>query len=98
MSDAQDILRKAADLIATGGWVQGQGETDDGRHCALAAISAAGTNGDELDDINWPGIFAAEKRLRDVVEDYWIAKWNDAPERTAEEVVATLRKAAEATA
>ena len=75
------LLLKAANMIETHGWIQGAASNGHG-FCALGAICLTGEN-----------YCAAIDALHRIVPQ--IMDWNDAPGRTKEEVIATLRKAAE---
>jgi membrane-bound lytic murein transglycosylase B len=93
-----DVLRAAADQIETYGWEQGQsyGEMAS-RHtplekcsaCALGAIAANATTGAP----RWE----AQRVLGSLLPGRrTILGWNDDPDQTAENVIATLRAAADA--
>lgn len=94
----QDVLRQAADLIERTGWcrrafardkrrrVVGFYSKDACRFCVRGAIyrvGGAGLNGD------------IERLLKRHIGTRHISDWNDAPGRTKDEVIATLRRAAE---
>lgn len=86
-----DVLEKAADLIERDGWCQG-GDGRDGKcRCMMVAIADAS-------DSAPPPRLSLWQRTRDAIWGYLGvtsgAKWNDAPERTAAEVIAALRSAA----
>jgi hypothetical protein len=90
-----EILLKAADLLAERGWTQGQLVSAGGRVCALGAIRIACTG--TIDVL--PGLSlgdagnSASRRLETYV-GCWIASWNDAPERTAEDVILAMKRVA----
>jgi hypothetical protein len=96
----EQALSAAADLIESRGWTtryyarneSGQSVCyrDDRAacYCAMGAIGAVANRDYDLDE-------AACNRLRRSLGIDSIAEWNDAPGRTAEEVVTALRKAAE---
>ena len=80
------ILADAADYIDQHGWAQGQFETDDGKVCLLGAV----------------------RRCTPVPGDWYLVErvihrrrradaWNDAKDRTADEVTAYLREHADVT-
>jgi hypothetical protein len=108
---ARDILSRAAEFITENGWHQGYYISDEGRCvCALGAINAAAVEciGREAtrSEIQSPDLpmnvsavhQAAEMALAALVEDVYpdgVAYWNDDDDRTQEEVVAMLRRAAE---
>lgn len=98
----QDVLRQAADLIERTGWCQGVSAMNDSlipvpvddpsacRFCAIGAIRHVGaTRGCYIESVD------AVHALALVIDDDYIGLWNDAPARTKEEVIATLRRAAE---
>ena len=100
-----EILAKAADLIEQRGWSQGWYCDDAGSLCATGAILAAAGIEPEaresanlwatFDDAKWADADRAWRVVDDVVNAHTPA-WNDARGRTAAEVVAALRGAAEA--
>lgn len=83
----QQLLLDAADLIEHEGWCQ-ETTSYNGPHCALGAILAArGEQGTHVAHVAEAHLFAAVGA---------IVHWNDQPERTATEVVATLQAVAKA--
>jgi hypothetical protein len=83
-----EALRRAAQEIRERGWLSGMNDENAGSVCAMAALGLA--SGDDA------GVFvAARKLILDVTGSACVANWNDAPERTADEVIAALLKAAE---
>ena len=100
-----DILDKAADLIEQRGWAQGYFVDHRGGLCARGAIYAACGMEPDPDPhvriVEWPGWNPADPawdalcQLDTAVDDF-AEMWNDAPERTKEEVVSALRAAAQA--
>lgn len=103
--NARQILIEAASLIETRGHAKGWFEDSKGCLCATGAIGMAAT-GDPVgysDDIP-PDVEAELSRAFRAAHaevgamrngDGRIVPWNDAPERTASEVVSMLRRAAE---
>lgn len=100
-NEVADVLDGAADVIERDGWHQGdfypghQGYVWDGGgeglpKCARAAVYAAGAVGICQHEAAMRALAAAAGR------DLWwtIATWNDAPERTEQEVLDAFRKAA----
>lgn len=86
-----ETLRKAAALIQKRGWCQRVREDEDGCLCVLGAIAVAahGYAEETVDeDLSEP----VRALLPDPAERIW--HWNDAPGRTAGEVIALLEKAA----
>lgn len=93
----RDVLRRAADLLKERGWFQGKDFNGDvdyrEKMCASRAICAASPV---------VGLTEAHRRLimalgggANASHCCVIFDWNDAPERTAAEVIATLRAVAE---
>jgi hypothetical protein len=84
-------LRRAAQIVRERGWTQGRYEEEDGRMCVEGAMSLAhgyqapAGNCDVVADL-----FALRQVTLENVVD-----WNDAPERTAEDVIAALEAAAD---
>ncbi len=83
---AAEVARKAADLLERDGWCQGKFRNS-GAHCVVAALTA-------VDDWSAPEQAAVRRRLRVHAGTEWLVNWNDAPERTADEVIALLRQVA----
>jgi len=83
-------LRAAVDVLERDGWTQG-GLSEDGRLCAIEAIwRACGQSGGERSQ-------NAVEQLRTAIPfQRSIIGWNDTPGRTAAEVIAALRAAADA--
>ncbi len=82
----QETLLDAADQLERRGWCQGRTVDNEGRMCALGALIAVA--GHATHD-EW----LAHVKLQEVVGDR-VDLWNDAPERTKEDVVAAFRQAA----
>lgn len=82
-----EVLNKAADLIEERGWTKGWNRHDG--LCLVDAVAEASRGG---------GFFAALSALDRYFDrrpiDPPIYHWNDAPERTASEVIEVLRAAA----
>ncbi len=97
------IALRAADIIRTGGWCRGQLSLDSAR-CIVGAISDATIEAvstqDEYEEMGFAVIAAAETTLGLNREDAKrggvpnLVHWNDAPERTAGEVIALLERCA----
>lgn len=90
VDEVGQILLKMADYIEKHGWCQGRLENPCGAVCARGALFKVTTN---------PVYQNVEARLskcvggeRDPVNN--VVNWNNAPERTKEEVVAMMRHAA----
>lgn len=84
----RQLLLDAATVLEEDGWTQRR-VFDENGYCALGALYRANhcsIFGDDFD--------RAAVALRAHTDDV-ISAWNDAPERTKEEVVAALRKAAD---
>lgn len=88
---AQETLKAAAEYISEHGWTQGEMSARDGSVCAAGAIAAVS------------GYDNGRSAARGAFSGYlyhtegWssIADWNDQPDRTAEDVILTLKRAAE---
>lgn len=76
-----DVLRKAGDVLRERGWCAGYMEGPSGGHCAYGAIAVAN---DSTPDARNPG----DVELEDIVGD--VFGFNDAPGRTAAEVMHAL--------
>lgn len=82
-------LRAAADVLERDGWRQGELVDSYGCRCVLGAMDAAAPlRREDAVEQMW-------NALADVVGTRAIVKWNDAPGRTADEVIAALRTAAD---
>ena len=88
MSEGQQTLLDAADLIEKKGWIQGANWRPGRGFCVFGAIDRVAKN-------DGPAFNDAVKRVYSLIEGHGIAKWNDEPGRTKEEVLAMLRRAAE---
>jgi hypothetical protein len=81
------VLRKAAEVIEEFGWIQGEyGGADEG-YCVDGAIQCAAHGAYDR--------FLARSLLCGYLRASWLPLWNDAPERTKDQVIAALRAAAE---
>jgi hypothetical protein len=92
---ARAILARAADLIESEGWTQGESVDRMGRMCALGAIGASRNT---LDFNSPVDLFWATRRAKQMLRralTVSIAEWNDTLGRTKEEVVAKLREVAQ---
>ncbi len=81
-----EVARKAADLIERDGWCQGRFRNGR-RRCLVAA----------LDDVSHEAVTelaVVRVVLKEHTGERWSSDWNDAPERTADEVIALLRQVA----
>jgi hypothetical protein len=96
MSTVADVLDRAADVIVERGHHKGSYEGWDGTVCAGGALRVAIT-GKPFTRFTGAGeavtYMSARDRLCDLLGSP-IARWNDAPDRTADEVIAALREAA----
>jgi hypothetical protein len=96
-------LRAAADVLERDGWTQGVYVANDGCRCALGAI--LGVVDPEADTPSWFAdaeqqqrfTFAADALIKamDFNLGLYLVDWNDDPGRTADEVIAALRAAAD---
>lgn len=90
-----ELRLKAAEVIETRGWCQGAHSNSRGQVCALGALAAV-VGRDPYDDPLTDEEAAALRAMGfkshygPELEPIW--KWNDAPDRTKEEVIAKLRE------
>jgi hypothetical protein len=105
--ETADILDEAANVIERNGHHKGDYYTDEGGRapaacpvCTYGAIHVAafGEPVPTLDTIDADGDAATEaiRSLRRHLNTTALGAWNDAPDRTAEQVITTLRSAAQA--
>ena len=90
-------LRAAADVLERDGWTQGDYVTECGR-CVMGAIAAAlgGSYGEtSVPYENHGRRYLALREIRNSVGTYDLDLWNDTHGRTAAEVIAALRAAAD---
>lgn len=95
ITDAGHTLREAAEYISEHGWTQGDLSNSEGGVCALGALNCvAGIGNIRAHDAAtalWDYL-----DLRDSLTAlHPVAVWNDAPERTAEDVILAMKRAAE---
>lgn len=88
MTDAQ-IIRDARNLLFERGWNQGALEGDDGSLCVSGAVNAA-VNAACLGPVE---PYFRVLRLFESVVSREITGWNDAPERTFNEVIDAMDRA-----
>lgn len=97
-----DILDKAAALIDKHGHCKGTHKNDAGALCTRGAVIRASSPRYSFTRNKYVPMPAAdamrefERHLLRTVGNWGPISWNDAPERTKEEVVSTLRAAAQA--
>ncbi len=91
------ILRRAADVLDDARWIQGMPTDRAGGYCLLGAISlvAYGRMCSFGPKSNARRAVEAVSRYIGEPPDFRIWVWNDEPGRTKQEVIATLRAAAE---
>ena len=82
---AEDVLRKAAELIRRDGWAVGRLYREDGARCILGAIDAASRHG-PIQMFTDASVLARSR----IPGAPFLDDWNDAPGRTVEEVLAVL--------
>lgn len=88
--NTREALLKCADYLEQNGWSQIDPIGLDGKSmCSIAVIDHMG--GDAM-------YHAMRDALAEQISGTAVVDWNDAPERTKEEVVAAFRAAAEAVA
>lgn len=94
----RDVLRDAANLLECEGWGQGDLESQsDGRtyYCSVGAIQkVAGVVNDRAYSLSPAGFTALAKMESWLGEGRSFISWNDAPGRTAAEVIAAFRTVA----
>lgn len=88
-----ETLREAAAIVRERGWTQGAYVDDDGRVCIEGAICEA-LGGPRPAVVPFAPFVDADEELRAVIGYVSPVEWNDAPERTADEVIAALEAAA----
>lgn len=89
---AQNVCLHAAALIEKYGHCKHQAGNFVVGFCAIGALAMAHrTIGDYRDDLCFSSVIGL---LIDAVNHPFIPNWNDAPERTAEDVISALRRAA----
>lgn len=88
--NAAEVLREARNVLFERGWHKGGIEGTDGSLCALGAIdrAARGGMGSQSDPF-----LAASRALQSVVGARSIGSWNDADDRTFDEVLEAFDKA-----
>jgi hypothetical protein len=89
LDDASLALLEAADKLRNDGWAQGHLRTQDGRSCVVGVL-----RGFRVTTLTV--VVASDRLVKHLglsrTDDLMI--WNDAPERTKEEVIAALEAAA----
>lgn len=90
--DISTVYRRAVEVLDERGWCQEVAEDRDGRVCALGAlrVSAFGDANSYDDDLEHQVLRPLHDHLGQLV-----APWNDAPERTEDDVKAALLAVAE---
>ncbi|HUR18863.1 MAG TPA: hypothetical protein VMZ51_08020 [Acidimicrobiales bacterium] len=84
MSDERiEVLRGALDVLDKQGWSQGFYTNPDGSHCLAGAINTAGMAMSSYSILDAKNALALKN----------IEEWNDAPERTVEDVKQLLKQA-----
>ena len=81
----REVLLGAAEYLRKYGWIQWETGNHGGPRCALGALESV-----DIDSV----YDDAEYRLLRTVGASSVVKWNDAPGRTVEEVIAAFEKAA----
>lgn len=93
MTTTADVLRKAAEVIERDGWTRGVGTDESGAHCTIGALSVAAAETYTTWGLAFRAIYNGLRAQG--VASPGIVEFNDAPDRTAEEVTALLRFAAD---
>ena len=88
----QEVLLGAADYLEEHGWCQGVMKDKQGRCCANGAMFEVSVRGAPEEPKEY--FFEAQELLMDYTGTRTVSNWNDAEDRTVEEVVSTLRKVA----
>lgn len=92
LDDVSRRLLRAAEIIRERGWCQGALERN-GAHCVLGAINFASSgNYMDRDGIGQDAFSRLGAHLK--VSCQGVVSWNNAPRRTASEVIAALEAAA----
>lgn len=86
-----DVLVAAKSYLLNHGWMQGDYGEDGGPRCALGALKSAR-------DVLFGDDHPATKRLAAIVGDWCVCDWNDADDRTFDDVIAAFDEAILATA
>ena len=89
----REVLLKAADIIEEKGWYQGNMIGPKGELCMLGALNVASDY--SLEYFNVRTVVRDHLHISVKDKSFSLSNWNDAPERTKEEVIAALRGAAE---
>lgn len=98
-----NIYAKAADILMEKGHCKGTLEDENGAHCAIGALRAAarwGETGEWRRQLDYGmAQLKAEQRLGDNVPGDEalapLARWNDAPDTTAEDVILLFKELAQ---
>jgi hypothetical protein len=87
-----EVLRKAAQVLREGGWVQGALQTSRGQHCTLGALWEALYGGSVQPEVN-----LLSELIGDTDSSEWevLIDWNDYDGRTEADVLTLLEQAAE---
>lgn len=85
-----ETLERAAEILEHDGWCQGRYVSEDGSRCLMGALWRAAYDGGGAYTL------PEEESLRKFLGVGYrrLSQWNDAPGRTAKEVVAALRACA----
>lgn len=90
----EEICLKAAEIIERNGWNQGSFVSDDGSVCiAGAARMASWGSVYTKNDRNLAAYFEARRLIREVIQEPDVVEWNDAPQRSKEDVILALKQA-----
>jgi hypothetical protein len=90
-----EVLREAAAVLMRQGWVQESYGSMSGPVCLVSGLAAAGKC-EWLTSLEGPAEEAAQalRRWLGGEGDSFLEQWNDAPERTAEDVILALKQCA----
>jgi hypothetical protein len=90
---AQQILWDAAQILRKHGHCKGAVMDEDGRYCWIGALDRAHRDsGLSLDD--YRDAFSQWDRCSGAPNQHYAVRWNNAPERTAEDVINAFERAA----
>lgn len=85
------VLTAAADLLEEKGWTRKVAEDSQGRHCLVGALFQVILN---LPPNNGSIYYDALEAVQQRLPGGRVVNWNDNPGRTAEQVIALLRRVA----